>query len=68
MCPRRRPFAGKTDLEVLQTIIHGTFAPLPEAIPLPLRIAVEKALEKDPAAETMFTEVFQAWSSTASAQ
>lgn len=25
-------------------------------------------LEKDPAAETMFTEVFQAWSSTASAQ
>ncbi len=44
-----RPFVGKTDLEVLQTIIHGAPAPLPEEIPLALRMAVEKALEKDPA-------------------
>ena len=45
----RRPFAGATDLELLQTVIHGTPAPLPEATPLPLRLLVEKALEKDPA-------------------
>ncbi len=45
----RRPFAGATDLELLQTVIHGTPAPLTEATPLPLRLLVEKALEKDPA-------------------
>jgi serine/threonine protein kinase/Tol biopolymer transport system component len=45
----RRPFAGTTELEVLQTVIHGTAAPLDSAIPIPLRLIVEKALEKDPA-------------------
>jgi hypothetical protein len=44
----RRPFAGKTDLEVLQTIIHGAAPLLPEAVPPGLRSIVEKALEKDP--------------------
>jgi eukaryotic-like serine/threonine-protein kinase len=42
----KRPFSGGSDLEVLKTIIDGT--PLPEEIPVALRIAVEKALEKDP--------------------
>jgi len=44
-----RPFGGSTDLEVLQTIIHAEPERLPPALPLELRIAVEKALEKDPA-------------------
>ncbi|MFN0170021.1 MAG: protein kinase domain-containing protein [Bryobacteraceae bacterium] len=43
----RRPFAGATDLEVLQRIIHGTAHPLSEGIPLALRTVVHKALEKD---------------------
>jgi Tol biopolymer transport system component len=45
----RRPFAGASDLEVLQQILHGSPQPLPGAIPLPLRAIVEKALERDPA-------------------
>ena len=45
----RRPFAGATDLEVLQTIIHVAPPPLGEEIPPALRALVEKALEKVPA-------------------
>lgn len=45
----RRPFGGDTDLELLQNVIHGVAEPLRETVPLPLRIIVEKALEKDPA-------------------
>jgi eukaryotic-like serine/threonine-protein kinase len=45
----RRPFGGTTDLEVLQTILHGIPEPLPEHIPAALRSVVEKALERDPA-------------------
>jgi Tol biopolymer transport system component/predicted Ser/Thr protein kinase len=44
----RRPFSGATDLEVLQTIIHGSPERLPESIPPPLCNVVEKALEKEP--------------------
>lgn len=46
----QRPFAGATDLETLQTIIHGSPKPLSEKIPPTLKGVVEKALEKDPAA------------------
>lgn len=45
----RRPFTGATDLEVLQTIMHGAAAPLVEEIPPALRLTVDKTLEKDPA-------------------
>jgi serine/threonine-protein kinase len=45
----RRPFEGATDLERLQTLIHGAVPPLPEDVPATLRAMVEKALEKDPA-------------------
>jgi serine/threonine protein kinase len=45
----QRPFSGKTELEVLQTIIHGAPEPLDENIPIVLRLAVDKALAKDPA-------------------
>jgi serine/threonine protein kinase/Tol biopolymer transport system component len=43
-----RPFQGATELEVLKTIIHGAAPPLSGEIPLPVRLIVEKALEKDP--------------------
>ena len=45
----RRPFEGATDLERLQTIIHGAIPMLAEDVPGALRAVVEKALEKDPA-------------------
>ena len=45
----RRPFTGNTDLQVLQAILHSSAEPLGEAVPLPLRSAIEKAIEKDPA-------------------
>jgi serine/threonine protein kinase/Tfp pilus assembly protein PilF len=44
----RRPFEGATDLELLQTVIHGASQPLPSGLPIGLRMAVDKALEKDP--------------------
>lgn len=43
-----RPFIGNTDLHVLQAILHAAPQPLGEDVPLPLRMAVEKALEKEP--------------------
>ncbi|MBZ5636123.1 MAG: protein kinase [Acidobacteriia bacterium] len=45
----KRPFWGRSDLEVLQTIIHGSYPPLPEDLPSGPRAMVEKALESDPA-------------------
>jgi serine/threonine protein kinase/tetratricopeptide (TPR) repeat protein len=44
----RRPFTGATDLEVLQTVIHGVPQPLAEDVPVALRAVVEKALEREP--------------------
>ena len=46
---RRRPFTGASDLDVLHAVVHCTAEPLPGDVPLPLRMVVEKALEKDPA-------------------
>jgi len=49
---RRRPFDGKTDLEVMQSIIHQPAKSLSEVcpdLPVGLRMAVDKALDKDPA-------------------
>ena len=43
-----RPFAGVSDLEELQRILHTAPAPLSD-VPEPARIIVDKALEKDPA-------------------
>ena len=48
----QRPFRGATQLELLQTIIHGDPRPLSELrpdLPFALRLMVDKALEKDPA-------------------
>jgi eukaryotic-like serine/threonine-protein kinase len=45
----RRPFAGKTNLHVVEGILHQTPAPLSQDIPAPLREIVAKTLEKDPA-------------------
>ena len=49
MLAGKRPFSGATDLETLQKVIHQEPEPLDEEIPAALRIAVEKALAKDPA-------------------
>jgi len=51
----RRPFEGATDLETLQTIIHGTASPLSADLPFALRMVVEKALDKDSAARYQST-------------
>ena len=45
----QRPFAGASHPDVLHAILHRPAGPLPEALPLPLRMIVEKALEKNPA-------------------
>lgn len=45
----QRPFRGPTDLMVLQSIIHQPPEPLGGGVSLLLRIAVEKAIEKDSA-------------------
>jgi len=48
MLTGRRPFSGKTDLEVMQRVINGTPELLGAEVPLALRNVVEKAIEKDP--------------------
>jgi serine/threonine-protein kinase len=45
----RQPFAGATELEILQKIQHHTAEPLSADLPAALRMVVEKALEKDAA-------------------
>jgi hypothetical protein len=44
----RRPFQAATNLQTLHTIIEQEPEPLGEDVPVPLRMIVEKALEKDP--------------------
>jgi eukaryotic-like serine/threonine-protein kinase len=44
----RRPFQGATDLELLQTIIHGAAPPLGGDVPVALQMLVAKALEHAP--------------------
>ena len=48
MLSGKRPFGGRTDLEVLKTVIDGELPPLSEAIPEAYRNVIEKALEKNP--------------------
>jgi eukaryotic-like serine/threonine-protein kinase len=48
MLAGRRPFGGTSGLDVLHAVVHQPADPLPEDVPLPLRMVVEKALEKDP--------------------
>jgi Tol biopolymer transport system component/tRNA A-37 threonylcarbamoyl transferase component Bud32 len=45
----RYPFTAKTDVEALKAITHDAPEPLTDELPVGLRMAVEKALEKDPA-------------------
>lgn len=49
MLAGRRPFAGKTNLETLQKVIHENPQPLKDGIPPQVQAVVEKAMEKDPA-------------------
>jgi Tol biopolymer transport system component len=45
----RRPFEAANDIGILNAIAHTAPPPLPDSVPEPLRSAVDKALEKDPA-------------------
>jgi TolB-like protein len=45
----RSPFPGRTDLEVMQSILHAAPQALSDDLPEPLRAIVDKALEKEPA-------------------
>ena len=45
----QRPFIGASDLDLLHAIVHAPAGPLPNDMPVALRMVVEKALEKDPA-------------------
>jgi Tol biopolymer transport system component len=50
MLEGKRPFTGNTDLQLLQAIQSAPINPLSNKdVPRPLRLAIEKALEKDPA-------------------
>ncbi len=44
----RRPFAGTTDRELIQSILHDSPPSLSDDVPPVLQNVVEKALEKDP--------------------
>jgi len=48
MLAGHRPFVATSHLDVLHAVVHRPADPLPEEVPLPLRMVVEKALEKDP--------------------
>lgn len=44
----RRPFQARSDLELLQMVIHGEPGTLPPETPPGVRAVIEKAIEKDP--------------------
>jgi eukaryotic-like serine/threonine-protein kinase len=44
----RRPFTGASNVDVLHSIVRSPTPPLPHDVPLPMRLLIEKALEKDP--------------------
>ena len=45
----KRPFEAKNDLELLKAIAHAPPPPLADSVPELLQIALDKALEKEPA-------------------
>ena len=45
----RLPFSGPSSVETMHAIIHDAPPPVPETVPAPLRMIIEKALEKKPA-------------------
>jgi len=45
----RLPFSGPSTVETMHAIIHDAPPPVPETVPAPLRMMIEKALEKKPA-------------------
>ena len=44
----RRPFSAGSEAETLNAVVRGVPPPLPDHVPAPLRVIVEKALEKNP--------------------
>ena len=45
----RLPFSGPSTVETMHAIIHDAPPPVPDTVPAPLRMIIEKALEKKPA-------------------
>jgi len=45
----RRPFSGASNVDVLHSIVRSPAPPLPDGVPVAMRLLIEKALEKDPA-------------------
>jgi eukaryotic-like serine/threonine-protein kinase len=45
----RRPFAAASSVEEIHRVLNEAPHPLPDSVPLPLRLVVEKMLEKAPA-------------------
>jgi serine/threonine-protein kinase len=45
----RRPFAAASNVEEIHRVLNDAPHPLPDSVPLPLRLVVEKMLEKAPA-------------------
>jgi eukaryotic-like serine/threonine-protein kinase len=46
----RLPFSGQTPFETSSAIINEPLPPLPRAVPLPVRVVIQRCLEKDPSA------------------
>ena len=44
----RLPFAGQSAFDISSSILSKPPAPLPRGVPMPVRAAIEKCLEKDP--------------------
>jgi Tol biopolymer transport system component len=45
----RLPFSGPSTVETMHAIIHDAPPPVPDTVPAPLRMIIEKSLEKKPA-------------------
>ena len=49
MTARELPFAGQTEYELAGAILHEPPRPLPDTVPRPLRLVIERCLAKNPA-------------------
>ncbi len=57
MLVRRRPFEGRTELDLLHAIANQPPQPLPGSIPEPLRAIVDQGLRKDPGERATMREI-----------
>jgi len=48
MLAGRRPFGGGSEFDLANAIVRGPIDPLPDDIPTPVRLVIERALERNP--------------------